>query len=41
MGPGLFFDMVPRIEDELDLPHRSAYTGFEKSSTNTPIFSVY
>lgn len=41
MAPGNYFDFVDLLEDELDLPYKSSYTGYADSTTNTPVYSFY
>lgn len=39
--PTNYFDLLPVVEDEVDLPHKSGYTGFVPSTPDTPAHSVY
>jgi len=38
---GVFDDLPVIAADELDFPHKSAYTGFNPDSEELPIRSIY
>ena len=41
MSSTTYHDLIPVVEDEIDLPHMSAYTGFVESTHSNPVSSVY
>lgn len=41
IGPGNFDDLWAVVTDEIDKPQRSGYTGYEASTTQIPVRSLY
>lgn len=41
IGPGTYKDLWAVVTDEIDRPHRSAYTGYENDTVAIPVRSLY